>query len=267
MFEKMIESESGTHAGDRGRYFLVSAIAVGALFVTAVAFSLYAADFDLGVGDLEISRMVAPEIVEPPKAEPAKETPQQTPTESPAPSRTDHIARVDEHQKTPATISVTPSTVPARPRGYYDISDRNFDPSNVPGGIAGPGIGRGNGNSTTGASGDAAPAVEVNTTPPPPVKAKALPPQSKGVINGLATSLPQPPYPLTARTMRISGNVSVQVTISETGKVISANAVSGHALLKNAAEKAAWNARFTPTTLTGQPVKVTGVIVYKFSIN
>ncbi len=269
MFEKMIESESGTHAGDRGRYFLVSALAVGALFITAVAFSLYAADFDLGVSDLEISRMVAPEIVEPPEAKPAEKAPQQTSTKSAEPTRTDHIAQIDEHQKTPAAVSVTPSTVMARPDGYYKIGPRDFQPPTHPGGAVGPGIGRGNGDSTTGASGDTAPVAEAKTTtPPPPAQPKAPPPpQSKGVINGLAVSLPQPPYPPTARTMRVTGNVSVQVTISEAGKVISAKAVSGHALLKDAAEKSAWNARFTPTMLSGHPVKVTGVIVYKFSIN
>ncbi len=267
MFEKMIESESGTHAGNRGRYFLVSALAVGALFTTAVAFSLYAADFDLGVSDLEISRIVAPNIVEPPpEAEPAEEVPQQTSTESAPPARTEHIAQLDEHQKTPATISVTPSTVRARPDGYYEIGPRDFQPPSYPGGITGPGIGHSTGGPESGASGDPAPVAEVKTTPPPPVQSKP-PTQSKGVINGLATSLPQPPYPPTARTMRVTGNVSVQVTISETGKIISAKAVSGHALLKDAAEKAAWNARFTPTFLTGQPVKVTGVIIYKFNIN
>ena len=92
-------------------------------------------------------------------------------------------------------------------------------------------------------------------------------PVSLGVINGKATSLPKPPYPAAAIAMRAEGNVSVQVTIDESGRVISSRAIDGHPLLKNAAEKVAWSARFTPTYLSEVPVKITGVIVYKFSRN
>ncbi len=73
------------------------------------------------------------------------------------------------------------------------------------------------------------------------------------------------PYPPAAKAIRASGDVNVQVTIDEKGNVISANAVSGHALLRQAAENAARGAKFSPTLLSNQPVKVTGVIVYKFS--
>jgi TonB family protein len=67
--------------------------------------------------------------------------------------------------------------------------------------------------------------------------------------------------------MGITGKVDVQITIDETGKVISAKAASGHPLLRNAAETAAWKAKFTPTLLSKVPVKVTGVIVYNFTRN
>ena len=58
--------------------------------------------------------------------------------------------------------------------------------------------------------------------------------------------------------------MAVQVTVDEDGKVISANAVSGHALLRPAAVQAAYAARFSPTKISGQAVKVTGVIQYNF---
>jgi protein TonB len=54
------------------------------------------------------------------------------------------------------------------------------------------------------------------------------------------------------------------VKIDERGNVVSASAVSGHPLLRQAAEQAARSSKFTPTTLSGQPVSVTGVIVYNF---
>jgi len=40
--------------------------------------------------------------------------------------------------------------------------------------------------------------------------------------------------------------------------------VSGHPLLRAAAVAAARGARFSPTKLSGQPVKVSGVITYNF---
>jgi TonB family protein len=60
--------------------------------------------------------------------------------------------------------------------------------------------------------------------------------------------------------------VTVQVLIDEAGKVISARAVSGHPLLIPEAQKAALQARFSPTTISDQPVKVSGVITYNFII-
>ncbi|CAN5627810.1 hypothetical protein BH20ACI4_BH20ACI4_31430 [soil metagenome] len=87
---------------------------------------------------------------------------------------------------------------------------------------------------------------------------------SKGVVNGSAVSLPKPVYPSAAKAVRASGAVNVQVTIDEEGSVISAAAVSGHPLLRASAEQAARAAKFKPTLLSGEPVKVTGVIVYNF---
>jgi len=65
--------------------------------------------------------------------------------------------------------------------------------------------------------------------------------------------------------MNAQGRVDIQVVIDETGKVISASAVSGHPMLRTAAEQAARNARFTPTLLSNVPIKVTGVITYNFT--
>ncbi len=87
---------------------------------------------------------------------------------------------------------------------------------------------------------------------------------ASGVINGKAISLPKPEYPAAALAVKASGAVNVRVSIDETGNVISAAAISGHPLLQQAAVKAARQATFRPTLLSGQPVKVTGVIVYNF---
>lgn len=87
---------------------------------------------------------------------------------------------------------------------------------------------------------------------------------SVGVLNGKALSLPKPAYPAAARAVNASGAVNVQVMIDEQGNVVSADAVSGHPLLRATAIKAALESKFSPTALQGQPVKVTGVIVYNF---
>jgi protein TonB len=87
---------------------------------------------------------------------------------------------------------------------------------------------------------------------------------SGGVLNGKATSLPAPAYPAAARAVNAGGAVNVQVTIDEQGNIVSASAVSGHPLLRQAAQEAARNAKFAPTQLNGAPVTVTGVLVYNF---
>ncbi|MGI8789046.1 MAG: TonB family protein [Pyrinomonadaceae bacterium] len=92
-----------------------------------------------------------------------------------------------------------------------------------------------------------------------------LKPLSGGVLNGKATTLVKPEYPPAARAVKASGAVNVQVTIDEQGDVISASAVSGHPLLRQAAEEAARNSKFAPVMLSGVPVKVTGIIVYNFT--
>lgn len=91
-------------------------------------------------------------------------------------------------------------------------------------------------------------------------------PLSGGVLNGRAVSLPTPVYPAAAREAKAAGSVTVQVTIDEQGNVISAKAVSGHPMLQESAVAAAREAKFKPTTLDGQPVKVSGVITYNFEL-
>jgi protein TonB len=60
--------------------------------------------------------------------------------------------------------------------------------------------------------------------------------------------------------------VVVEVTVDEQGNVMSARAISGHPLLKEAAVAAARGWRFTPTLLTGTPVKVIGTITFNFNL-
>ena len=109
--------------------------------------------------------------------------------------------------------------------------------------------------------------VALDSEPPPsPGPRPLLKPVSGGVLNGTAISLPPPLYPETAKRMRTAGVVAVEVVLDEIGKVVSAIAVSGPSVLRDAAVQAALKARFSPTKLSGQPVKVSGVINYKFAL-
>lgn len=85
-----------------------------------------------------------------------------------------------------------------------------------------------------------------------------------GVIAGKAISLPQPKYPKKARKQSISGDVQVRVLIDFSGNIISAEAIKGPKELFKAAVEAAKKAKFTPTLLDGKPVKVSGIIIYRF---
>jgi protein TonB len=87
------------------------------------------------------------------------------------------------------------------------------------------------------------------------------------VLNGKAVVKPQPAYPPIAKAARAQGVVVVEVIVDEEGYIISARAVSGHPLLQQAAVQAARGARFTPTRLAGEPVKVQGVVTYNFVLN
>jgi hypothetical protein len=101
------------------------------------------------------------------------------------------------------------------------------------------------------------PTASDNPTQPPTGRA----PISGGVLNGKAIYLPQPQLPTGDAP---TGTVMVQVLVDEQGSVISARAVSGPQALHVAAVNAARLARFTQTLLMGEPVKVSGTLVYNF---
>jgi TonB family protein len=87
------------------------------------------------------------------------------------------------------------------------------------------------------------------------------------LVKGKIVSMPAPEYPQQAREEGVEGTVVVQVTMDEEGRIIAAHVNSGEPLLREAARAAAYLARFTPTTLDGKPIKVTGTINYNFKMD
>jgi len=92
-------------------------------------------------------------------------------------------------------------------------------------------------------------------------------PVEAGDLNSKATDLPAAIYPGEARKAHVSGQVKVRVIIDETGRVLSADVVSGSKQLWLAAIEAARKARFKPTMIGDTAVKVTGILTYDFVEN
>jgi protein TonB len=86
------------------------------------------------------------------------------------------------------------------------------------------------------------------------------------VVIGGAVKRVEPAYPLTAKTARQTGVVTVEVTINEHGNVASARATSGPPLLREAAVSAARGWKFKPSTRAGLPVVTVTTIVFNFKL-
>ena len=258
MFDNLVESSS--HKDDltrKGSFIGITLAIYAVLILVFFVAGIYLYDAHLANMDLELTTLVAPVPVPQQEAQPEKQQeakPQKV--EQNVDVRKELIASVDRAELVPKEVSAKASDVPPVRRGVTTVigtADSNAA-APMP---AGPG----SGTVTTGPT-----KVQIADEPPPP-EVKPTPPRapiSGGVLNGKAISLPKPGYPPIARAAHASGTVVVQVLIDENGNVVSAHAVSGHPLLQAAAVGAAKQARFSPTKLSGQPVKVTGVIQYNF---
>ncbi len=263
MFNNLIESSS--HRSElkrRGSFFLFTTAMYVVLFAVVGVASIFAYDARLEEPPIEIV-MVSPLDYQPPApvnqvnsappprgaSNPQKEAVRET-----------AMASVNQPQIAPKFVSAQPNRNLPVPQGIpYKIGRYDADPDGV------PGSGDRNGRGIPGSVGDNGTlVVNIATPPAPPIK-KATPRViSRGPITGEAIFLPKPAYPRMAKEMRIQGSVGVQVLIDESGKVVSAKAVSGNPALVSAAQRAALDARFSPTKLGGEPVKVSGVITYNF---
>jgi len=261
MFNNLIESSS--HAKEfkrRGSFVLLTTITYGILLVVGGVVSVYAYDAHLGNQSYELEITFVPLAPEAVRPEPPRNTIRAASNSDRAPAqsiRTLLVASTADPTKVPDHVGVKAGDVPPA-RTDSIIGDRNVDPP-APA-FSGRGTNNGTGNT---------PAVDLDTPPPPPAATpKPEVPKmlkvSQGVLVSKIISLPKPNYPPIAKQLRLQGSVSIQVLIDESGNVVSAKALSGHQLLVRAAEAAATQARFSPTLLSNQPVKVSGVITYNF---
>ena len=85
-----------------------------------------------------------------------------------------------------------------------------------------------------------------------------------GVLNVKVLNELSPAYPQKALDRKIQGKVEVQILVNEDGEVIFANPLAGPEELWAESVKTSVSARFTPMTLAGKPVKITGRIIFDF---
>jgi len=267
MFDKLVESSStGADLRPRRKIFAASFFFVAVLFATAVIASIYAAEFDVGNDNFDLVQLLTPIAETEPPVEPEQVRQEQAEQINPSQqaSRVMNILRIDENPITPTPISTERSRYLSRPEGAFILDPRGTDSTGPPPDSLSNGLPVG---SSSGSSPrpvlDAEP-TDRDAPPPAPKIELSRPPVSGGVMTGKATSLPPPAYSAAAKAVGAQGIVTVQITVDEEGKVISARALDGNVMLRPSAVAAAWKARFNPTTLTGKPVKVTGIITYNF---
>ncbi len=110
------------------------------------------------------------------------------------------------------------------------------------------------------------PTVAAQTVAPNNELPKNDSPLAIGSLIGYATEKANPVYPPTARNMRMTGIVKVELEIDETGKVARVQNTSGPPMLQRAATDAVKKWKFKPFTRGGQTTKATGFVNFNFSL-
>ena len=256
MFDQLVES--GSHSEDlkrKGGFLLGFTIAYLVLIVVGAVAGIMLATANIDQQTLELTALIAPVPV--PQQQKQEAKPEKVEITKNVDIRKELIADVSRADLVPKEVSAKASDIPPVRKGVVTMVGSGNSNAIAP-------VAPGNG---TGQIISAPTRVEIKDEPPPAPPPKPTPhaPISGGVLNGKAVHLVQPPYPPIARSAHACGAVNVQITIDENGNVLSARPVSGHPLLQAAAGAAARGSKFTPTRLSGQPVKVSGIIVYNFT--
>ena len=254
MFEQLVESTKKKKRDRRWRYFIVTAVVWVTVLSGIVISGVLAYD-----AHLEMQEVAIPLIFRPP-----------LPARGPEPIR-DYNRTPGNHQgasdqsrlfvfqsQTPTTIAPPSLNVAFTP---YDSLRRGDIVPDQDGSGCRDCIGIPESGRLAEPPRPVRPRVE--QTPQPERRIRV----SSGPLQGEAIRRIEPPYPPLAKMAGVQGAVAVEVVIDERGNVISARALSGHALLKDAAEKAAWGWKWRPTTLEGVGVQVVGSITFNFTLH
>jgi len=118
----------------------------------------------------------------------------------------------------------------------------------------------------------ALPSIEsspVNVAPPPPPPPQQPAPQGPVMVGGdvkppKTVSAVPVEYPEIARQAGVQGSVVVRIVIDKAGNVTEARALSGPALLRDAAVRALRQRKYAPSKLNGNPISVVMLVTIQF---
>jgi TonB family protein len=270
MFSYLVESD--LHKGElkrKGTFFLATMIAYAVVLLAMGVVGVYAFEAHIDDQNLELVALVPPDIEEARPREvaprPRTNTPPTQPSAGGRPITGGLIKNIPTNVSNDLTrISGAAKGETVQTPPIFSTGGTKLNQDDYVSLLRGGGNNANNQSSARGNGGDSL----VNEEPPQ-IKKKEEPPQKQrilyvGPVTGRALSLPQPVYTPIARAAGAQGPVTVEIVIDEAGRVISAHATGGHPLLKAESEKAAYRARFSPTLLQDQPVKVKGVITFNF---
>lgn len=251
MFDVLVESSKRKSGKRAGRYFVVTTAIYGIALValgigTVIGFSPALAE------EYNLATLIAPPV-------------------PPAPSAPAPVAKLQNvRADAPLDIFMPPKKIVDIPPDITDVDLTRRSPRPTAGtpGLP-PGIGSDGCIGCKVIKDDGPPPQPPPPTPTPEMKKPEVKPPSttkvsEGVLQGKAVKRQVPVYTQIAKTTRAAGMVQVVVTISEEGRVLEAQAINGHPMLRPLAVDAARQWVFTPTTLSNVPVKVQGVLSFNF---
>jgi periplasmic protein TonB len=275
MFSNLIES--GSHTRDlrrKGTFFLGTLAFYGVMLLAAGVGSIYAYNATLeDRDDYEVLAVMDFSRAREERAEPVvKRSAASKPSGGGQKSQTAVVRELAAENPNITGRPMASENARVLPRGMdFKFGNDEFIPpaASLGGGGDGKpgGSGKGDGPLVSETPGEGPPAMAKaapTPSPTPKPEVKKVVSLASHVITSKAISKPAPPYPITAKMAGAQGPVTVQIVVDEQGRVVSSKATGGHPLLRSAAERAAYQAHFTPTLLGGQPVKVTGVMTYNF---
>jgi TonB family protein len=108
-------------------------------------------------------------------------------------------------------------------------------------------------------------AVAPVPTPTPTTTAAEPELVSAGSLSGRETKRVTPSYPQAAKSHNVTGTVRVFAIVDENGKIWVTNS-EGPTMLRSAAEAAAKNWIFPPSTFNGRPVRIVGYLDFEFKL-
>jgi protein TonB len=232
-----------------------------------IAFSLVVHGvFAAGIGELEVKKTHAATTIQIAETKKPAKKPEQAlvdpPPRKPEPPSKERRAAAKPAAEPPPEAAPPP----AAPAPLADLPDFGLSLS---GGVDGTGLAMPpGGNAKTGPGGPAG----VSKAAPKRLAAAADPgaldPCSDPPAKPKPRSVPQPAYTDAARAAAVEGKVRVQLTVDETGRVVSVKLLQGlgHGL-DEAALAAAKQAEFAPALRCGKPTSATFNISMRFSLS